>query len=146
VDTNAETLQSNGDEVGRAIDVVAETTLLNNGEGSINGNDDDVVVAEEFVLCRDKQTTFLWTDDDGDGAVEIGKLLLIIISRKTMKMMVLKLFSFFSAASSFSLKLLLTILFLFLRLFLTLVATLTETVPPSVMSCHSSPSPECFSC
>jgi hypothetical protein len=71
VDTNAKTLRSNGDEVGRAIDVVAEMTLLNDGEGSINGNDDDVVVAEEFVLCRDKQTTFSWTDDDGDGAILI---------------------------------------------------------------------------
>jgi hypothetical protein len=71
VDTNAETLQSNGDEVARVIDDVAETALLRDGEGSINDNDNDVVVAEESVLRRDKQATVLWTDDEGDGATAI---------------------------------------------------------------------------
>jgi hypothetical protein len=71
VDANAETLSSNGDEVARAIDVVAETVSLNAGEVSINGNDDDVVVAEESVLRRDKQATVLWTNDEGDGATAI---------------------------------------------------------------------------
>jgi hypothetical protein len=71
VDTNVETLQSNGDEVAGAIDAVAETTLLNDGEGTINDNDNDVVVAEEFVLRRDKQATVSWMDDEGDGAAVI---------------------------------------------------------------------------
>jgi hypothetical protein len=71
VDTNVETLQSNGDEVARAIDVVTETALLKDRECSINGNDDDVVVAEESVLRRDKQAIVSWMDDEGDGAAVI---------------------------------------------------------------------------
>jgi hypothetical protein len=43
VDANTETLPSNGDEMARAIDVVAETASLNDGEVLINGNKDDVV-------------------------------------------------------------------------------------------------------
>jgi hypothetical protein len=71
VDTNAETLQSNGDEVAQVIDDVAETALLSDGEGSINDNDNDVVVVEESVLHRDKQATVSWTGDEGDGAAVI---------------------------------------------------------------------------
>jgi hypothetical protein len=71
VNANSETLPSNGDEVARAIDAIAETMLLNDGEGSINGNDDDVVVAEESVLRRDKQAIVSWMDDEGDGAAVI---------------------------------------------------------------------------
>jgi hypothetical protein len=55
----------------RAIDVVTETTPLNDNEVSINGNDDDVVVAEESVLRRDKQAIVSWTDDEGDGVAVI---------------------------------------------------------------------------
>jgi hypothetical protein len=71
VDANTETLSSNGDEVAQAIDVVVETASLNDGEVLINGNEDDVVVAEESILRRDKQATVSWTDNEGDGAAVI---------------------------------------------------------------------------
>ncbi|PNY10778.1 lysine-specific demethylase 3B, partial [Trifolium pratense] len=64
VDANAETVPSNGDEVARAMDAVGETVSLNDGEGSINGNADDVVAAEKSLFDREKQATLSLTDDE----------------------------------------------------------------------------------
>ncbi|CAJ2630929.1 unnamed protein product [Trifolium pratense] len=64
VDANAETVPSNGDGVARAMDAVGETVSLNDGEGSINGNADDVVAAEKSIFDREKQATLLLTDDE----------------------------------------------------------------------------------
>ncbi|GAU18062.1 hypothetical protein TSUD_51730 [Trifolium subterraneum] len=66
VDANDETVPSNGDEVARALDAVTETVSLNDGEGSINGNGDDVTVAAE------KQSTVQTLDNgNGDDAIAV---------------------------------------------------------------------------
>jgi hypothetical protein len=65
VDANAETVPSIGDEVARATGAFVETASLNDGEGSINCNDDDVV-AKDSVHRRKKRAALSWRDVEGD--------------------------------------------------------------------------------
>ncbi|KAK2431099.1 hypothetical protein QL285_029369 [Trifolium repens] len=75
VDTNAETVPSNGDEVARATDDVAETVSLNNDdEGAIDDNGDDVVAAEESVVDREEQATVSLAEDEGDRVIYYNRI------------------------------------------------------------------------